>query len=112
MGISVMYSAIPPSSILYTRLQREKVLSILVNDLFIYGNGIFSFFEIEPEEVNEILEEVIEAHQDVFGSKDEAVQIIAEFRSELSDTCQAYPGIENRTAMLEKSVDEIEKRLV
>lgn len=107
-----MYSAIPPSSTLYARLQREKTLSILVNDLFIYGNGIFNFFEIETGEVNEILEGVVEAHQDVFGSEDEAFQIIAEFRSELSNTRQAYPGIETRTAMLEKSIDEIDKRLV
>jgi len=111
MGVSVLYSAIPPSSTLYARLQREKALSILVVSLFPYGCGIFRFFEIEPEEVNEILEEVIEAYQDIFGSELEADQLIDEFRSELRRTRQAYPGIEDRTASLEKSSTEIEKRL-
>jgi hypothetical protein len=107
-----MYSAIPPSSTLYSRLQEEKALSILVSDLFSYGNGIFRFFEIDPEEIDEILEGVIETHQDVFDSTGKAEQIVAEFRFELDKTRQAHPGIENRTAMIEQSVDEIEKCLV
>ncbi|MEH2418331.1 hypothetical protein [Nostoc sp.] len=69
MGVSVLYSAIPPCSTLYTRLQREKALSILVVYLFPYGCGIFRFFEIEPEEINEILEDIIETHQEAFGSE-------------------------------------------
>lgn len=111
MGVSVLYGAIPPGSMLYARLQREKALSILVVSLFPYGNGIFSFFEIEPEEINETLEEVIEAYQDIFGSELEAAQIIDEFRFELRRTRQAYPGIEDRTASLEKSSIEIGERL-
>ncbi len=111
MGVSVIYSAIPLSSTLYTRLQREKPLAILMVSLFSYGCGIFNFFEIEPEEVNEILEEVIEAHQDTFGSELDADQVIAEFRTELRLTRKAYPGIEDRTASLEKTSNEIEERL-
>jgi hypothetical protein len=83
MGVSIMYSAIPPSSTLYARLQYEKALSILVNDLFIYGNGIFNFFEFDSDEVNEILEGVIEAHQDVFDSI-QAIPILA-------PTCSKFP---------------------
>ncbi|MEH2079633.1 MAG: hypothetical protein V7K89_06360 [Nostoc sp.] len=63
MGVYVLYSPIPPDSMLYARLQIEKALSILVVSLFPYGCGIFRFFEIEPEEINEILEDVIETHQ-------------------------------------------------
>ncbi|MEH1998404.1 MAG: hypothetical protein V7L00_06560 [Nostoc sp.] len=47
----------------------EKALSILVVYLFPYGCGIFRFFEIEPEKINEILEDVIETHQEAFGSE-------------------------------------------
>jgi hypothetical protein len=112
MGVSVMYSAIPPSSILYKRLQQEKAFSILVSDLFIYGNGIFRFFEDPLGEVKDILEGVIAAHPDVFGSPDQANQIIADFRAELSRTRQSYPGIEDRRAMIEKSVDAIETCLI
>ncbi|GEM_PF-1796501 len=111
MGVSVLYSAIPPCSTLYTRLQSEKALSILVVSLFPYGCGIFRFFEIEPEEINEILEDVIETHQETFGSELEADRVIAELRSELRLTRQAYPGIEDRTALLEKSSAEIGERL-
>jgi len=111
MGVSVIYSAIPPCSTLYARLQREKALSILVVSLFPHGCGIFRFFEIESEEINEILEDVIETHQETFGSELEADRVIAELRSELRLTCQAYPGIEDRTASLEKSSAEIEERL-
>jgi hypothetical protein len=111
MGVSVMYSAIPPISTLYARLQNEKALSILVNDLFIYGNGIFSFFNIDSEEVDEILKGVIKSHQDIFDSTEKSEGIINEFRAEIDKTRKDYPGIENRTAMIEKSVDGIEKCL-
>ncbi len=111
MGVSVLYSAIPPGSTLYARLQHEKALSILVVYLFPYGCGIFRFFEIDPEEINEILEDVIETHQETFGSEREADRVITELRSELRLTRQAYPGIEDRRASLEKTSVEIEKRL-
>ena len=112
MGCSILYSAIPPNSNLYLRLQSEKALSILVASLFPYGCGIFRFFEIEPEEIDEIIENVIEIHQEVFESKLEVDRVIAELRSQLTLTRQAFPGIEDRTAMLEKSSEEIEKRLI
>ncbi|MEH2440402.1 hypothetical protein [Nostoc sp.] len=111
MGVSVLYSAIPPSSTLYSRLQREKAISLLVVSLFPYGCGIFRFFEIDPEEVNEILEDVIETHQETFGSELEADRVIAELRAELRLTRKAYPGIEDRRASLEKTSVEIGERL-
>lgn len=111
MSSGILYSAIPPSSRLYLRLQSEKALSILVVSLFPYGGGIFRFLEIEPEEIVEIIEDVIERNQDTFKSELEADGIVAELRSELTLTRQAFPGIEDRTAMLEKSSEEIEKRL-
>ncbi|WP_322668701.1 hypothetical protein [Nostoc sp. DedQUE09] len=111
MGVSVLYSAIPPDSTLYARLQTQKALSILVVYLFPYGCGIFRFFEIEPEEIDEILEDVIETEQETFGSELEANRVIAQLRSELRLTRQAYPGIEDRTATLEKSSAEIKERL-
>ncbi len=111
MGVSVLYSAIPPGSTLYARLQSQKALSILVAYLFPYGCGIFRFFEIEPEEIDEILEDFIETHQEIFGSELEADRVIAQLRSELRLTRQAYPGIEDRRASLEKSSAEIKERL-
>ncbi|MEH1778861.1 MAG: hypothetical protein V7L26_07055 [Nostoc sp.] len=99
MGVSVLYSAIPPGSTLYAHLQSEKALTLVVS-LFPHGCGIFRFFEIDPEEIDEILEDVIETHQETFGSGLEADRVIAQLRSELRLTRQAYPGIEDRTALL------------
>ena len=110
--VSVLYSAIPPKSTLYKRLQQEKAFNILMITLFDYGCGIFRFFEIDHDEVEEILEWVIESHRDMLGSESEARRWINEFQSELERTRNLYPGIEDRTALLEKSAGEIEKRLV
>lgn len=112
MGVSVLYSAIPPKSTLYKRLQQEKAFNTLMVDLFPYGGGIFRFFEIEHDEVEEILEWMVESHQDTLGSESEARHWINEFQSELERTRNLYPGIEDRTALLEKSSNEIQKRLV
>jgi hypothetical protein len=112
MSVSLIYSAIPPSSTLYIRLQREKSLAILVVSLFSYGNGLFNFFEIDSEEIDSIFEDIIRQHQETFISKLETHRLIDELRSELMRTREAYPGIENRTAMLENSSAEIEKKLL
>ena len=68
MSVSIQYSAIPPTSVLYKRLQTEKTFAIVAT-LFSSSNGIFRFFEIEPVEVKEILDEMIEEHQDIFGTE-------------------------------------------
>jgi len=117
MGVSVIYSAIPLSSALYARLQREKPFAILMASFFHHGDGIFHFFkfhfsEIEPEQMYEILEWLTEMYQDTFRSELEAEQMMAEFRSELRRTCQAYPGIENRTVRLVGKSSNIEERLI
>lgn len=112
MGVSIHYSAIPPTSIFYQRLQTERPFATLLAIIFPYGSGFFRFFEIEPDEVDEILDCEIQELQDVFGTEVEAKVWIDEFRDELRRTRQAYPGIENRRAMLEKSAQKIEERLV
>lgn len=112
MGVSGLYSAIPPKSTLYKRLQQEKAFNTLMVYLFPYGGGIFRFFEIEDDDVEEILEWMIESNQDTLGSESEARHWINEFQSELERTRNLYPGIEDRRALLEKSAHEIEKRLV
>lgn len=111
MGVSVIYNAIPPGSTLYARLQREKALAVLMVSLFHIGDGIFRFFELPPNEVYEILGDVIEEHYETFGSELEADDAIAEFRSELRRTRQAYPGIETRRVSLEKTSSKIAERL-
>lgn len=112
MGFSVIYSAIPPNSNLYSRLQSEKALNTLVVYIFTDSFGIFRFFEIETEEIDETLENIVEVYPEIFESQLEVDRVFAKLRSELTLTRQAFPGVEDRTAMLEKSSMEIEKRLV
>lgn len=113
MGVSIMYNAIPLDSRLYTRIQAEKPLCYLVNNLTIYGGGLFSFFDVDPfNEKQEILGDLVEAHPNIFGSKSQADLIISDFRTEIDNARQNYPGIENRTALIEKSFDDIERCLI
>lgn len=112
MGVSIIYSAIPPGSTLYARLQREQPLAVLMVYLFPYGCGVFHFFELPPDEINEILEDVIEEHYETFASELAADEAIAEFRSELRRTRQAFPGIETRRVSLEKTSNRIAERLL
>ncbi len=112
MGFSVIYSAIPPSSNLYLRLQREKALNLLVSFIFSDGFGIFHFFEIDPKDIEESLENIVDVYPEIFKSKLDVDRIVAELQSELTLTCQASPGIDYRTAMLEKSSSEIKQRLI
>lgn len=112
MGFSVIYSAIPPSSNLYLRLQREKALNLFVSFIFSDSFGIFHFFEIDPEDIEETLENIIDVYPEIFKSKLDVDRIVAELQSELTLTCQTSPGIDYRTAMLEKSSSEIKRCLI
>lgn len=54
MGVSVHYSAVPPSSTLFSRLQGEKAFVLLMKRFFGCGNGIYSFFD-EPERIRTMI---------------------------------------------------------
>ncbi len=110
--VFIRYSAIPPSSELYSRLQSEKALNFLVDFVFTDGGGIFRFFEIDPQEIDDGFENVVRGYPKIFKSQLELDRVIADLRSLLTLTRQAFPGIEDRTATLEKSWQEIEERLV
>lgn len=112
--VDILYSSIPPSSELYSRLQSEKALNILLVDfLFPFSCAIFYVFEeVELGEIDEALEGIIKMHPTIFKSKLELDRIVADLRSLLDFTCQTFPGIENRAARLEKSWQEIEQCLV
>lgn len=112
MGVSLHYWAIPPQSGLYARLQESRAFNALLAALFPYGCGIYQFFKIDPEEVEEILEDAIERHRDMLGPEAEARRHIAAFRAELERTCAEHPGIERRTASLEKCSIDVEERLL
>jgi hypothetical protein len=111
MGVSVHYWAIPPQSRLYARLQEDRAFNTLMAYLFPYGCGIYRFSEIEREEAEETLDDVVERHRAALGPEPEARRRITEFLAELERTRAEFPGIERRTAMLEKCSSEVEERL-
>lgn len=111
MSVSVMYNAIPIDSSLYARIQQENPLCYLVKNLTTYGGGLFDFVTTDPfDEIQDILESLVEAHPGIFGTQ--ADLIISDFRAEIENTHRNYPGIETRTALIEKSFDEIKQCLV
>ena len=110
--VFIRYSAIPPSSELYSRLQSEKALNFLVDFVFTDGGGIFRFFEIDPEEIDDGFENIVRGYPKIFKSQIELERVIADLRSLLTLTRQTFPGIEDRTATIEKSWQEIEQHLV
>ena len=112
MSVCVHYWAIPPQSRLYQRLQQDSAFNTLMASLFPYGCGIYRLFEIEPEEVEEIIDAVIQRHRAVLGSNTKARCRIAEVRAELERTCVEFPGIEKRAYMVEKCSSDIEQRLL
>jgi hypothetical protein len=96
---------------LYARLQEDRAFNVLMASLFPYGGGVYRFCEIEPDEVEEILDDLIERNPAVLGSETKARQRITEFFAELERTRAEFPGIERRAFMIEKCSSEIEKRL-
>jgi hypothetical protein len=112
ISVSIYYSAIPPKSEFYQRLQRDKAFAILIVSFFPMGWGTFNAFEMKPLKLNYYLDEIIEENQEVFGDELAADWVITELRTALRRTRQAYPGIENRIGALEKCYFEIEQRLI
>jgi len=54
MGVSVKYQAIPPSSVLFCRMQSEMAFALMTKRVFKCGNSIYSFFD-EPERFKTML---------------------------------------------------------
>jgi hypothetical protein len=112
VGVSLHYWAVPPSSGLFKRLQRDGAFVTLIRSLFPYGRGVLFFFdEIAAPEREDILQEVISGQENVLGPQSEARRLIEEFRLELERTRLAYPGVEHRQCSLEKTSFLVEERL-
>ena len=110
MGVSIYYQAIPEQSALFRRVQTQKAISTLFDFLFPYGNGIFHIFDIDKEELDEILDEIAE-YCEVFDSRADVDQCLNELRMELERANISYPGLADRNAYLEKIQKVIEERL-
>jgi hypothetical protein len=77
MGVTVSYTAIPPTSNLYTRFQKEKSLFVIAVDLFMTNVDLFEPLESEDDD---ILADCVEGYPKLFKSEmevDEAITDIA-----------------------------------
>lgn len=109
MGVTVVYTAIPPQCALYQRLQKEKPLFLLANRLICNTHTIFDgFFE---DESDDLLADFVEEYPKLFKSELDVDMAMAELRSEVLDTCRAYPEV-GASASLEKSFQYMEKYLI
>jgi len=112
MGVSLHYWAMPPSSVLFKRLQTEGAFVTLMGGLFCYGSGIFFFFdELSSAAREEILQDLIKSQQKLLGPEPIARRLIEEFRQEVERTRLSYAGVEQRRCSLEKTGSLIEERL-
>ncbi len=111
MGHSLHYQAIPAQSTFYARLQEDRAFVTPFRAFLGYGCGAFQFFEIEADEMEEILEDAFERYREILGPEPEARQRVAEYRAKLARTRAAFPGVEFRTASLEQFSQEVRERL-
>ena len=111
MSTSLHYQAIPPASSLYARLHDDPDFVILLRAILPQGNGIFAFFQEDPQGFIDVIEHAIHRHRKAFGTESEVGERIVEFRTELERTRTQYPGLQLRSTLLEGSLLEIEDRL-
>lgn len=114
MGVCVHYWPIPPQSRLSKRLREDRVDYALMANLFSEGGGIYRFSEFQEEDdfgdVEETFEFLIEDLGAMLGPDPQAR--INVFLEEVERTRAEFPGIEDRTAMIEKASSEIERALI
>src|SRR5262245_54846981 len=111
MGVSILYQAIPARSALYRRLQKDRAFTTLFTELFPYGRSVFDYLSSESASAEESLNAVLQRHADALGPDPEKRRQLTEFRAEAERTQAQYPGIECRTASLEKCSLDVEDRL-
>ena len=71
-----------------------------------YGPGPFHLEELDPDELNDILNGF--AGGELFGSRAEVDRGLDGITTELGDAVTVYPGLGNRAAYIEKQHGEIE----
>ncbi len=111
MGVSILYQAIPTRSALYSALQEDRAFNALLVALFPYGCGVFHLLASDREQAEGVFDDAIDRHANVLGPDPEARRRVAEFCAAVERTRVEFPGIEHRTASLEKCSQDVEARL-
>jgi hypothetical protein len=110
MGYSPFYQAIPEESELFRRLQVDPKLECVLSHLYPQGSRPLDLWET-GREVEEVVGYIAEG-SDLFRSREEAEQTLADLDNLIARAClDAYPGLVDRVAFIEKTLDQIEDRL-
>lgn len=109
MSFYTYYQAIPERSRLLERLRGEKRFCYLYTRLIPYGPGPFHLDEMDPDELDDILNDF--AGVELFGSRAEVDGYLGGITAELAEAVAAYPGLGGRAAYIEKQHGEIEEPL-
>lgn len=109
MSFYTYYQAIPERCRLLERLRDEQGFCCLYTGLIPYGPGPFHLDQLDPSELDDILNEFADGER--FGSREEVDECLRGMTAELSEAVTAYPGLGARAAYIEKQHREIEEPL-
>jgi hypothetical protein len=109
MSFYTYYQAIPERSRLLERLRGEGRFCCLYTGLIPYGPGPFHLDELDPSELDDILNDF--AGGELFGTREEVDGCLGDITAELSEAATVYPGLGGRVAYIEKQHREIEEPL-
>lgn len=109
MSFYTYYQAIPEESRLLERLRTDRKLCTLYTRLIVYGGGPFHLDDLDPGELDEILDWIAEAA--IFDSREDVDASLLALREELAHAVVLYPGLQKRAAYIEKQHRAIEGAL-
>lgn len=109
MGVTLFYQAIPEQSTLFTRLKTDDAAFLLFTEFYNRGSGPFLLADISAEEMSEVQEHLGRSPEGeaVFETVAGIEKALASLDETLQEMKQRYPGIEYRTAMLEKNSEDL-----
>jgi len=107
MGYAPYYQAIPEQSELFRGLQTDNQLAQLLANFFTLGSRPFDLDETGQEELDNVLHS-----QTFFRSQEDAISALERLRKGIEHANLLSPGLIERSCYIEKTQDEIEKRLV
>ncbi|MBW4573682.1 MAG: hypothetical protein KME08_00180 [Aphanothece sp. CMT-3BRIN-NPC111] len=110
MGTSIYYQALPEQTSLFKRIQTEKPISTIFRELSPFRNGIFYIFELDKEELDDILDWLVE-YEEVFDSRADVDRCLNELYMELERAKTSHPGLTEPNAYLDNTQTVIEERL-
>ena len=111
MGYSPFYQAVPEGSELFRSLRTDRKMEALLCYLFPHGGHPLDIREDQDLiDDPEMLDHLVKRSRH-FESRAEAEETLEVLSGIIDRTCQAHPGLIDRVAFIEKTLDLIEGRI-